>query len=134
MAVLKTVRDGLVTRLNTISGLRAYDNWPGLINIPAAIVWPASEDYEEAIGTGNILRFEIVIMVQIADYERAQEALDDYLAYSGTKSIRVAIEGDRTLAGAVQSLSVKGWRNYGQKEAVGGVAYMGAILDVECWD
>jgi len=38
--------------------------------------------------------------------DRAFADLDDYLAYSGAKSIRAAIEGDETLGGVAQSLTV----------------------------
>jgi len=72
-----TVRDNLKTALQSISGLRVFDYVPDSTNIP----------------TNNA--FAIVGQLNM-----------NLLASSGSTSIKTAIEADKTLSGAVQTLRV----------------------------
>lgn len=127
------LRDALKTRLATIAGLRTHDTWPAQIHPPAAIVEPLAGSFEQTLGSDDALyRFQIVVAVQFGTHRTAQDALDEYLTPSGTRSIRAALEGDVTLGGLAHSLSVTGWREYGTLE-INGIEYLGAFVDVSVW-
>ena len=132
MATLSQVRDGLKTRLATISGLRAHDTWPDTVNPPAALVRPTSGGFGESYGNGTRFDFEIVLVLQLGTLRQAQDALDAYLDSSGSSSIVAAIEGDRTLDGYADTLAVTGWRDYGGLE-IGTVTYLGCKFDCQVW-
>lgn len=102
------IKEGLQTRLATISGLRAYAQQPDNVNAPFA--WPMLESitYNGAMGGGLIIHtFTVSVVVGRAAERSAQNALDGYLSYAGVSSVRAAIEADRTLGGVVQNLIVE---------------------------
>jgi hypothetical protein len=57
---------------------------------------------------GGLVVYDCIVYVIVGRYtdDRANADLDDYLAYSGAKSIRAILEGDETLGGVAQSLTV----------------------------
>jgi len=101
------VRDGLKTRLQTISGLRAYDLIPDTVTPPAAVVGQLdfTFDIDNARGLDQA-QVDVLVIVQRFSERSGQDLLDTYLAGSGASSIKAAIEGDRTLGGAVNTLRV----------------------------
>lgn len=103
---VSSVRDGLKTRLQTITGLRAYDVIPDKVTPPCAIVGQLdfTFDIDNARGLDQAT-CDVYVIVQRLDARSGQNKLDEYLG-SGSKSIKSAIEGDRTLAGAVNTLRV----------------------------
>ena len=105
---ISTVRDGLKTRLQTITGLRAYDVIPDKVTPPCAIVGQLdfTFDIDNARGLDQA-SCDIYVIVQRLDARSGQNKLDECLG-SGSKSIKSAIEGDRTLGGAVNTLRVTG--------------------------
>ena len=103
------VRDGLKTRLQTISGLRAYDLIPDTVTPPAAVVGQLdfTFDIDNARGLDQA-QVDVLVIVQRFSERSGQDLLDAYLAGSGAGSIKAAIEGDRTLGGTVNTLRVTG--------------------------
>ena len=103
------VRDGLKTRLLTISGLRAYDLIPDTVTPPAAVVGQLdfTFDIDNARGLDQA-QVDVLVIVQRFSERSGQDLLDLYLSGSGNSSIKAAIEGDRTLGGAVNTLRVTG--------------------------
>jgi hypothetical protein len=98
------IRDGLETRLATITGLRTYDVVPANPQVPAAVVAPDDPfvDYLQAMQGGLVeVRFAIVLLVRMSTDRGWQDALDSYLsAGTGeTSSVFDAIRGDKTLGG-----------------------------------
>jgi hypothetical protein len=104
-----SVRDGLKTRLQTISGLRAYDLIPDTVVPPAAVVGQLdfTFDIDNARGLDQA-QVDVLVIVQRFSERTGQDKLDAYLAGSGASSIKAAIEGDKTLGGAVNTLRVTG--------------------------
>lgn len=112
------IKEGLQTRLATISGLRSYVQQPDNNNAPFA--WPMLESitYNGAMGGGLIIHtFTVSVVVGRASERTAQNALDGYLSYAGASSVRAAIEGDRTLGGVVQDLIVESASNISTLDA-----------------
>jgi hypothetical protein len=103
------VRDGLKTRLQTITGLRAYDLIPDTVVPPCAIVGQLdfTFDIDNARGLDQA-QVDVLVIVQRFSERAGQDKLDAYLAGTGSTSIKAAIEGDRTLGGTVNTLRVTG--------------------------
>lgn len=137
MASIASVRDGLKTRLQTITDLRAYDIWEGKIavgNDGAALVsGPKELNFDEAMARGlDALVIEVLVVVPNASTRAAQDKLDTFLATTGTTSVKAAIEGDLTLGGAANSCRVAKAHHYGL-HTINDISYLGVIFDVEVW-
>ena len=104
--IVGNVRAGLKTRLATITGLRVWDSIPDQVTPPGAVVGQLdfTFDIDNARGL-DIANVDVYVIVQRFDARSSQNQLDDYLG-SGAKSIKTAIEADRTLGGAVNTLRV----------------------------
>ena len=113
------VRDGLKTRLQTITGLRVYDLIPEPVTPPCAVVGQLdlTFDIDNARGLDQA-NVDIYVFVQRFSERAGQDKLDAYLAGSGSSSIKTAIEGDRTLGGVVNTLRVTSAES-GQYESQG---------------
>jgi hypothetical protein len=107
-ATVSQVAEGLKTRLATISGLRTFSYQPEQENPPFAYPEINSINYHRAYGGGDVV-MDWTIYVIVGRYldRTAHASLDDYLSYSGAKSVRAAIEGDPILGGVCQSLIVR---------------------------
>lgn len=106
-AIASQVVAGLKARLATISGLRTFSFQPPQLNPPVAFPVITQVNYHRAMG-GGLVVYDCVVYVIVGRYtdDRAMNDIDDYLAFSGAKSIRAALEGDETLGGVAQSLTV----------------------------
>jgi hypothetical protein len=122
---IDSIRDGLVTRLATISGLRTHPRVPDLVEPPAAFVNVTGVVYGNTFDGACTVRGEIVLLVARVDGNRGQENLDDYLNTSGAKSVSAAIAGDLDLAGAAHSVQLTEAQDYGGSFLVGDIAYIG---------
>lgn len=131
MADLAAIRDGLKTRLQTITGLRAFDTVPDQVAPPAAIIGVGPIDYDTTFSRGAD-RYTMLCRVYVgrSSERTAQDKLDGYLSGTGTNSIKAAIEGDPTLGGAVDTSRVTRASGYGVYE-VAGVPYLGAEFEID---
>jgi len=128
VADLATIRDGVRTQLETLTGLVAvFDNEPDRLVAPAAVVSVESIDYHE---TPDLTIFNLVITVVAARWEPSagQDVLDGYLA--GSNSIPSAIAADRSLGGAASTSTATRAHSYGML-SVADSNYWGAQIDVE---
>jgi len=101
------VRDALKNNLQTITNLRVYDLIPDVIVPPCAVVGQLdfTFDIDNARGLDQA-SVDIFVIVQRISERSGQDKLDNFLAGSGTGSIKTAIESDRTLGGLVNTLRV----------------------------
>jgi hypothetical protein len=101
------VRQGLKLNLEEISGLRVYDFVPDVVVPPCAIIGQLDLTFDtnnaRGLDTANI---DVMVIVQRFSERSGQEQLDKYLSGSGDHSVKAAIEADRTLGGAVDTLRV----------------------------
>lgn len=119
------IMDGIEARLATITGLNTSEIAPDQINPPQAIVGvPPIPRYHQSMQMGKFqLEPSVTVFVSTA-YDRAgQRALAEYANPTGTKSIRAAIEGDRTLGGVVDDCIVTDFAPMGLVK-VGEVEYI----------
>ena len=104
---VSTVRDGLKTRLQTITGLRAFDLIPEVPTPPCAIVgqldFTFDIDNQRGLDQASV---DVYVIVQRISERAGQDKLDLYLAGSGTGSVKTALESDRSLGGLVDTLRV----------------------------
>ena len=101
------VRDALKVNLQTISRLRIYDTIPDVVVPPCAIVGQLdfTFDIDNARGLDQA-SVDIFVLVQRFSERTGQDKLDLFLAGSGSRSIKTALESDRTLGGLVDTLRV----------------------------
>jgi len=132
MASLLSIRSGLSTRLATISGLSVYAYVPDSIEPPTAVVGVMSSvDYDSTMSRGSdSYEIPLYLYVSRVDAELSQDSLDEFLAGSGSSSIKQAIEGDSTLGGVVSSARVVEASNYGVY-TINSIDYLGVEFSVE---
>lgn len=107
-ATISQVATGLQTALSAISGLRTFSYQPEQENPPFAYPQLNSVNYHRAYQGGDVVMDWTVFVVVGRWLDRtAHAALDDYLSYSGSKSVRAAVEADKTLGGVCQTLIVR---------------------------
>jgi len=106
------IRDALKTNLLTVvsptgTNLRVYDTIPDVIVPPCAIVgqldFTFDVDNARGLDQANV---DIFVIVQRFSERAGQDKLDTLLAGTGPKSIKTALESDRTLGGLVNTLRV----------------------------
>ena len=107
MTNINGVRDALKSNLQTITGLRVYDQIPDVVVPPCAIVGQLdfTFDIDNARGLDQA-SVDIFVLVQRFSERTGQDKLDLLLAGSGSGSIKTALESDRTLGGLVDTLRV----------------------------
>lgn len=133
MALLSDLRTGLATNLATISGLRTAATMPDNPNPPIAIIVPSSISFDDTFQRGmQTYSFTCLVIVGRADERTAQNKLDAYCASTGTQSIKLAVESDKTLGGKAFDVRLTEMRNYGQI-VIGEVTYLSAEFTVLCY-
>lgn len=101
------VMDGLGERLSTIAGLTVVDYTPDKVFPPIAVVDLPEISYDSTMARGcDDGVFTITVFVSRNDAETARDTLSEYMAGSGDKSVKAAIEGDVSLGGAAQTVRV----------------------------
>ena len=130
--IIADIRNGLKTRLETITGLRAYATIPDQFAPPAAIVgMPTMVTYNKVFGGAtHTLSYPVRILVGKATDRSAQERMEAYIDSTGSSSIRAAIEGDTSLGGAANVVRVLSAQGLGVYD-MGGVSYLGCDFTVE---
>lgn len=107
-ATISQVLTGLKTRLGTISGLRVYDYQPDEVRPPVAFPSITAVEYHGAFGNGDCTyRATVQVICGRVSDRAAQLLLDGFASNDGASSIRGAIEGDLTLGGIIDTLSVQ---------------------------
>lgn len=130
MTTVSEIRTGLATNLATISGLRTSATMPDALNPPIAIVVPETITFDSAMARGmDEYAFTIMVIVGRADARTSQGEADAYCNPTGSKSIKTAVQSDRTLGGAAQTVRVTSMRNYASITA-GDVTYLAAEFAV----
>jgi hypothetical protein len=130
VASITAIRSGLATNLATITGLRSGPTIPDNVNPPYAIITPSGVQYHRAFNNAlSTYNFTIMVVVGRVSERTAQNNLDAYCSPTGTSSIRVAIESDKTLGGVVYDTIVTGMRNYGSV-TIGENIYLAAEFDI----
>lgn len=133
MASVTTLRDRLATNIATVPGLRTAAVIPEDPKPPVAIVVFDRVDFDTSMARGlDTYSFRVIIVVGRVDTRGAQQALDSYLSGSGTNSLKMAIQSDRTLGGEANDLRVTSGDNL-RELAIGEISYVAADLSVSVY-
>lgn len=104
---LEGVQAGLADALRTIVGLRVYDFPSDRVEPPAAVLSLPETPYDVTLsGRSDEWTFPLWVLVAKANDKSAYGEMVDYLEAEGTKSIRAAVEADRTLGGACDTAAI----------------------------
>jgi len=102
---IEDIRSALATNLATISGLRTSGDVPDNPNPPQAVAFLETVEYDDAFQGGlTTMQFKVMVIVSRADDRTAQRKLNEYISPDGARSIKSAVESDRSLGGLVQTL------------------------------
>lgn len=105
--IISDIREGIKQNLSAIEGLRAYDLIPDVIVPPCVVVGQLDFTFDLNNARGlDQANLDVFVIVQRFSERTGQGKLDAYLAGSGDNSIKAAIESDRTLDGACDTLRV----------------------------
>lgn len=127
---VNNVSAGIVTRAKTISGLNGLPFAPDNGEVPLFWVGLADITYDLAMSNGHDeMVFDCLLAVTAADDEAAHTAVRQYLAGSGSNSIRAAMRGDKTLGGAASDCRVVSARGPINVD-LGGVRHLGAQFSI----
>jgi len=115
MASVSELRTGIATNLATITGLRTSSFMPDNPNPPLAVVMPSSISYDDVFKRGmQTYIFNVLVIVGRVDERTAQSNLDGFVSSTGSSSVKLAIERDKSLGGKAFDTRVTEMRNYGQ--------------------
>lgn len=130
---ISELRQGLAANLAAIPGLRTTATIPEKISPPLAVVMPGNITFDTSFGRGlDEYEFTVMVIVGKVDDRSSQNRLDGFCNPSGAGSIKQAVEADRTLGGAAQTLQVKQMRNY-QQLIAGDTQYLAAEFVVQVY-
>lgn len=126
-----SIRAGLVTRLETITGLNAYGHSPdGPPNLPAIYVRRVAGPKRTMLSGCWSTSWRLTLIVQRLSGEQGEDLIEPYTDVSGTSSIVAALEGDETLGGAAEYLMIGDWGD-DRQETEAGIDYLTNALPVE---
>ena len=104
---VSAVREGIKKNLQNINTMRVYDTIPDVIVPPCAIVGQLDFTFDASMARGlDTASCDVYVIVQRISERAGQDKLDELLAGTGPKSIKTAIESDRSLGGLVNTLRV----------------------------
>lgn len=133
MANLSELRTGLAANLATVSGLRTAATIPDNPNPPIAIISPDSIGYDSTFGRGmQEYRFTVTVLVGLVSERSSQNKIDGYCSSTGSSSIKLAVESDKSLGGKAFDVRVSEMRTY-SSVSVGDVKYLAAEFIVLCY-
>ena len=124
---IKNAKDGLVSLLEGISGLRVLDFPADAINqFPSAVVLLESRDAMETLGGSSFTgKLKVIVLVSSAHTQEAYDALDAFMDPLGASSVEAAVDADNTWGGNVDDGRLASIDNIGLRKLWGG-NYVGA--------
>lgn len=127
--LLSDVMDELAAALDGIDGLRTYSYAVPRVSPPAAIVaWPEEIEYDSTYGRGSdSLTVPVFVLVGAVDARTSRDLLAEYLAGSGSRSVKAAVDG----ATFTHMDSARVARAKVESVRVAGAEYLAAVFDVE---
>lgn len=101
------IREGLKNNLSDIDNLRCYDLVPDVLVPPCAVIGQLDFTFDLNNARGlDQANLDVFVIVQRFSERTGQDKLDKFLSGSGDFSIKAAIESDKTLGGACNTLRV----------------------------
>jgi hypothetical protein len=130
VASIAELRQGIATNLATIAGLRVSEFIPDNPNPPIAVVQFDRAQYHLDMGNGMTeYSFVVQLIVGRVDERTAQRNLDAYCSSTGSSSVLLAVESNRTLSGKAYDCVVTEMSSYGPV-LVNDTTYLGAEFQI----
>ncbi len=108
MADIAALLEGLGAQLETIQGLRVHEEMTGSVHPPAAVLSLDEITYDTTMARGSDdVTFHVHVFTSMSSERAGQKALFAFLAGSGEKSVRAAIDADPTLGGVAMFAEVQ---------------------------
>jgi len=123
------MRTALATNLGGISGIRTYADIPDNPAMPAAVVQLQSVSYDQSFQRGLVeYSFIVTVIFGRLATASAQKNLDALIS-TGDRSVKAAVESDKTLAGSAYDVRVTKMSNV-QSVTIGDITYLSADFAV----
>lgn len=111
---INNLRSGLAANISTINGLRVAAEVPDNPSPPIAVIQLQTISYDGAMAQGlTTYSFLISVIVGRSAEREAQRRLDNFASSSGSSSIKLAVQSDKTLGGAAYDVRVSEMTNIG---------------------
>jgi hypothetical protein len=123
------IRAGIASNISSIAGLRVYADIPDNPAMPCAVVTLQSVTYDRSFQRG-LTEYELqvtVIFGRIATAQ-AQRSLDQIIS-TGERSLKAAVESDKTLDGAAFDTHLSAMTNVASV-TIGDMTYLSADFAV----
>ena len=119
---ISDAKEGLLTLLSAISGLRVLDHPADSISeFPAAVVMFESRDVSDTLAGSDFKgALKIVLLVSSSNTKEAYDTLDSFMDPLGAKSIEAAVSADVTWGGKVDDGRLVSVDNVGRRKLWGG--------------
>jgi len=126
---ITAIRTELASNIGSISGIRTYADIPESPAMPAAVVILSRVSYDEAFKRGlTEYNFIITVIFGRIATRLAQNNLDALIS-TGDRSLKAAVEADRTLDGNAYDTRVTEMSNV-QSVTIGDITYLSADFAV----
>lgn len=126
---ITAIRTELASNIGNISGIRTYADIPDNPAMPAAVVTLANVNYDQAFQRGlTEYNFIVTVIFGRIATASAQRNLDSLIS-TGDRSLKVAVESDKTLDGNAYDTRVTGMTNV-QSATIGDITYLTADFAV----
>ena len=130
MASISELRTAIATNLATISGLRTSEFIPDNPSPPIAVVQFDRAQYHLDMRNGMAeYNFVVQLIVGRVDERTAQRSLDAYCSSTGSSSVLLGVESDRTLNNKAFDCVVTEMSSYGPV-LVNDITYLGAEFQI----
>ena len=126
---ISSMRTALAANLATISGIRTYADIPDNPMMPAAVVQLQSVSYDQAFNKG-LTEYQYVISAIFGRISTVESQRNlDALISTGDRSLKSAVESDRTLGGEAFDVRVSEMTNL-TSVTIGDITYLSADFAV----
>ena len=126
---ISSMRTALAANLSSISGIRSYADIPDNPMMPAAVVQLQSVSYDQAFNKG-LTEYQYVISAIFGRISTVESQRNlDALISTGNRSLKSAVESDRTLNGEAFDVRVSEMTNL-TSVTIGDITYLSADFAV----
>lgn len=126
---ISAMRTALAANLATISGIRTYADIPDNPMMPAAVVQLQSVSYDQSFQRG-LTEYQYVITAIFGRISTVESQRNlDALISTGDRSLKAAVESDRTLDGEAFDVRVSEMTNL-TSVTIGDITYLSADFAV----
>lgn len=127
---INAIRTGIAANISSIAGLRVYADIPDNPAMPCAVVQLQGVEYDRSFQRGlTEYNFTVTVIFGRIATTQAQRSLDQIIS-TGDRSIKAAVESDKTLDGAAFDTHLSAMTNV-SSVTIGDMTYLSADFAVQ---